>query len=81
MTKHRYYIQKEAGKPEFDLWLEMNDKYSAVPEINIYYSGKNSKDLIMNLALPTATRLLKALTEMLDICTKPFEDYVSENND
>ena len=81
MTKHRYYIQREAEKPEFDLWMEMNDEYSAVPEIHICYTGKNRKEVILNLALPTAIRMYKALTEMLDLCSKPFDDYVAEDND
>ena len=78
MTRRRLYIQKEEGKPEFDLWLELENQYTAVPEIRICYNSQQGKEAIVNLTLSTATRLQKALEEIIEKCNEPFEDYVSE---
>ena len=78
MTRRRVYIQKEEGKPEFDLWLELDNQFTAVPEIRICYNSQNGKDSIVNLTVMTATRLQNALDEIIKKCSEPVEDYVTE---
>ena len=78
MTRRRIYIQREEGKPEFDLWLELDNQFAAVPEIRMCYDGREGKETILTLTTATVTRLKNAVTELLDLCSKPFDDYVPE---
>ena len=78
MTRRRLYIQREEGKPEFDLWLELDNRFAAVPEIRMCYDGREGKATILTLTTATVTRLNAALTELLDLCSVPFDDYVPE---
>lgn len=78
MTRRRVYVQYEEQKPEFDLWLELDNQFTAVPGIRLCYNGQNGKETIVNLTVTTATRLQNALEELIQRCTKSFEDYASE---
>lgn len=81
MTRRRIYIQKEEGKPEFDLWLELDNQFTAVPEVRLCYNGQNGKETLLNLTTPAATRLRNALGELIQKCNAPFDEYVSESEE
>lgn len=78
MTRRRIYIQKEEKNPEFDLWLELNNQFTAVPEIALCCNGENGKETIVSLTAMTAARLHKVLEELIAKCSEPVEDYVTE---
>ena len=82
MTKRRLYVQKVAGKPEFDLWLEAANTQTDIPEIRFCFNRQDTeepeKGIAMSVTVPTAARMVKALEDLIGSCSEPVEDYAVE---
>ena len=82
MTRRRLYIQKYPAEPSYDLWLEVEKIYQEVPVINLCFNDKEQgqKRILVTLTQSAAIRMVNGLNELIEKCSKPLEDYVSEED-
>ena len=80
MTRRRVYIQKDSRDPIFDIWIELEDSTESEPYINLCFNGEQGKEIIMNISIATAKRMINGLKEMTEKCFEPIEDYVVEHD-
>ena len=75
----RIYVQKNIN-PDQDIWLEVQNRDTGSPRINICGNGQNGKEIFLALSMSTMIRTCKAF-DMIHQSIQPLEQNVWEETD